>query len=78
MIYLNFCFKYFIFLFLNFYFKKTKIIFKICKNIYFNKILGIGDWGLGIGDWGLGQTPNPQSPMILIILISYSIIYFII
>ena len=44
MIYLNFCFKYFIFLFLNFYYIKTKIIFKrICsnlfKNIYFNKIL---------------------------------------
>ena len=29
----------------------------------FNKLMGIGDWGLGIGDWGLGPIPNPQSPI---------------
>ena len=31
--------------------------------------MGIGDWGLGIGDWGLGPIPNPQSPIILILII---------
>jgi len=30
--------------------------------------LGIGDWGLGIGDWGLGAIPNPQSPIVLVII----------
>jgi len=34
---------------------------------YYNKLLGIGDWGLGIGDWGLGIGPNPQSPLKFII-----------
>jgi len=32
--------------------------------------MGIGDWGLGIGDWGFGvgaQTPNPQSPIPILI-----------
>jgi len=33
--------------------------------------MGIGDWGLGIGDWGLGIGPNPQSPIIHIILYVY-------
>jgi len=28
----------------------------------FNKIMGIGDWGLGIGDWAQSPIPNPQSP----------------
>jgi len=37
--------------------------------------MGIGDWGLGIGDWGLGAMPNPQSPLIeVILLIFYKII----
>jgi len=29
-----------------------------------------GDWGLGIGDWGwgLGIGPNPQSPILLLII----------
>ena len=33
-------------------------------------IMGIGDWGLGIGDWewGLGPIPNPQSPLIYLII----------
>jgi len=32
--------------------------------------MGIGDWGLGIGDWGLGigPIPNPQSPIINILI----------
>ncbi len=30
------------------------------------------DWGLGIGDWGLGSgpnppSPNPQTPLIILI-----------
>ena len=33
--------------------------------------MGIGDWGLGIGDWGLGIGPNPQSPIPMLIPISY-------
>jgi len=33
------------------------------KFVNFEKIMGIGDWGLGIGDWGLGPIPNPQSPI---------------
>jgi len=32
--------------------------------------LGIGDWGLGIGDWAQSPIPNPQSPMIMIIIIN--------
>ena len=28
------------------------------------------DWGLGIGDWAQSPIPNPQSPIILIILLS--------
>jgi len=27
-----------------------------------------GDWGLGIGDWAQSPIPNPQSPIIIIIL----------
>jgi len=33
--------------------------------------MGIGDWGLGIGDWGLGPSPNPQSPLYLVIFNLY-------
>jgi len=25
-------------------------------------------WGLGIGDWGLGPIPNPQSPLLFLII----------
>jgi len=39
--------------------------------------MGIGDWGLGIGDWGLGPSPNPQSPIILVIYNCSKIIYYI-
>ena len=31
--------------------------------IIYEKIVGIGDWGLGIGDWGLGIGANPQYPI---------------
>jgi len=36
-------------------------------------ILGIGDWGLGIGDWGL---PNPQSPISILNLFKYYILFY--
>jgi len=41
--------------------------------------LGIGDWGLGIGDWAQSPIPNPQSPIILLSLITlnYDIKYVI-
>jgi hypothetical protein len=39
--------------------------------------LGIGDWGLGIGDWAKSPIPNPQSPISLVVFISYSIIIFV-
>jgi len=31
--------------------------------------LGIGDWGLGIGDWAQSPIPNPQSPLIINLLV---------
>jgi hypothetical protein len=44
--------------------------------------LGIGDWGLGIGDWAQSPIPNPQSPMLIKLMIIflnnltiYSIVY---
>jgi hypothetical protein len=30
--------------------------------------MGIGDWGLGIGDWAQSPIPNPQSPLLIILL----------
>jgi len=43
--------------------------------------MGIGDWGLGIGDWGLGPIPNPQSPLLnlvlfLIVVINYKLLKY--
>jgi len=32
----------------------------------YNKLWGIGDWGLGIGDWAQSPIPNPQSPIKII------------
>jgi len=29
----------------------------------------IGDWGLGIGDWAQSPIPNPQSPIVIVIII---------
>jgi len=31
--------------------------------------MNFGDWGLGIGDWAQSPIPNPQSPILLIILL---------
>jgi len=31
--------------------------------------LNIGDWGLGIGDWAQSPIPNPQSPILKILVI---------
>jgi len=28
----------------------------------------IGDWGLWIGDWAQSPIPNPQSPLLLLLL----------
>jgi len=39
--------------------------------------LGIGDWGLGIGDWAQSPIPNPQSPLLIIILTFNSLINFL-
>ena len=57
-----------------FYFNYNDFIiinyFNIFLNINnnFNWGLGIGDWGLGIGDWAQSPIPNPQSPLIKIII----------
>ena len=49
---------------INYLYLYLNIFFNAFKNSpFFNKYMGIGDWGLGIGDWGLGPIPNPQSPI---------------
>ena len=35
-----------------------------------------GDWGLGIGDWAQSPIPNPQSPLVKLILIKFNIYIF--
>jgi len=30
--------------------------------------MGIGDWGLGIGPYLQSPIPNPQSPIILVVM----------
>jgi len=40
-----------------------KDFLQIKYNLFNNKLILNGDWGLGIGDWGLGPIPNPQSPI---------------
>jgi len=39
--------------------------------------MGIGDWGLGIGDWGLGPIPNPQSPIPMIYILKFIMVFII-
>jgi len=31
-------------------------------------ILFIGDWGLVIGDWAQSPIPNPQSPILIVLV----------